>query len=58
MIFRSAVFSRREGMSEAQFGDRQTLHGWVESKAGRAFVHGQAWLEPLGVYAVEEIRIV
>lgn len=47
-----------DAMAELWFGDRETLHGWVESKAGRAFVHGQDRLKPLGVYAVEEIRIV
>lgn len=47
-----------DAMAELWFADRDTLHGWVESKAGRSFVHGQPLLQPLGMYAVEEIRIV
>ena len=47
-----------DAMAELWFAGRDTLHGWVGSKAGRAFIHGQPLLRPLGAYAVEEIRIV
>ncbi len=47
-----------DAMAELWFDGRETLHGWLESNAGRDFVHGQPALEPLAAYAVEEIRIV
>lgn len=47
-----------DALAELWFADRETLHGWLESSAGRAFVHGQAALQPLAAYAVDEIRIV
>ena len=47
-----------DAMAELWFPDRMALHGWFESKAGRNVLHGQAALEPLAAYAVEEIRIV
>jgi uncharacterized protein (TIGR02118 family) len=47
-----------DAMAELWFDGRETLHGWLESNAGRDFVHGQQALEPLAAYAVDEIRIV
>ena len=45
-------------MTELWFSDRPTLLAWFESKTGRAFIHEQSDLAPLGVYIVEEIRII
>jgi len=47
-----------DGMAELWFDDAAALRGWTASPAGRAFVHDNALLEPLAVYAVEERRIV
>ncbi len=47
-----------DAMAELWFAGREQLRGWVESHAGRDFIHGQELLEPLAAYAVEEIRIV
>jgi uncharacterized protein (TIGR02118 family) len=47
-----------DGMAELWFEDGAALHAWVDSPAGRAFIHGNALLEALAVYAVEEKRIV
>lgn len=47
-----------DAMAELWFADRATLHGWVNSKGGHAFLHGQPLLEPLGAYIVEELTII
>jgi uncharacterized protein (TIGR02118 family) len=47
-----------DAMAELWFANRDTLHGWIGSKTGRAFLHDQPLLKPLAAYAVEEIRIV
>ncbi|SFP25799.1 EthD family reductase [Variovorax sp. 770b2] len=47
-----------DGMAELWFEDGAALHAWVDSPAGQAFIHGNALLEALAVYAVEEKRIV
>lgn len=47
-----------DGMAELWFEDGAAAHAWVASAAGHAFIHGNALLEPLAVYAVEEKRIV
>ena len=47
-----------DGMAELWFEDGAALRAWVNSPAGRAFVHGQELLKPLAVYAVDEVRIV
>jgi uncharacterized protein (TIGR02118 family) len=46
------------GMTELWFEDGTALRAWVDSAIGRAFIHGNALLEALAVYAVEEKRIV
>ena len=46
-----------DAIAELWFPDRDALHGWLESKAGRSVLHGQPALEPLAAYAVEEIMI-
>lgn len=47
-----------DAMAELWFPDRAALHGWLDSKAGRAFLHAQPLLEPLAAYAVDELKIV
>jgi uncharacterized protein (TIGR02118 family) len=47
-----------DAMDELWFPSRVERRAWAASEAGRAFLHGQAHLEPLAVYAVEEIRIM
>ena len=47
-----------DGMAELWFDDGAARRAWVGSPAGHAFIHGNALLEPLAVYAVEEKRIV
>ena len=47
-----------DAMAELWFRDAAALRDWVASGAGKAFIHGQALLEPLYVLAVKEIRIV
>jgi uncharacterized protein (TIGR02118 family) len=47
-----------EAMAELWFDDAQALRSWVASDAGRAFIHGQPGLQPLAVYAVDELRIM
>lgn len=47
-----------DAMAEMWFHDREALIAWTASEAGKAFLHGPALLDTLGVYAVDEITIV
>jgi uncharacterized protein (TIGR02118 family) len=47
-----------DAMAELWFPDRAALHGWVDSKAGHAFLHAQPLLRPLAAYAIDELKIL
>jgi len=47
-----------EAVSELWFDSAEQLHAAVASEAGRRLIHGDPMLRPVGIYRMEEIRVV
>ena len=47
-----------ETVSELWFDNEQQLQAAVASEAGRKLLHGDPLLRPVGIYRMEEVRIV
>ena len=47
-----------EALSELWFEDVASLKAWVASPAGHGIIYEDSMLTPIGVYLIEEIRIV
>lgn len=47
-----------EAVSELWFDSAEDLHAAIASEAGRRLIHGDPMLRPVGLYRMEEVRIV